>query len=77
MKDVAAKRGKGVVTTAGNFYDFDVTVEKPGKGVKLDTPEVPIFWYKPTDSEKYQVLYADLSVKEVSKDELPEAEPRP
>ncbi len=35
-----------------------------GKGVKLDTPDRPIFWYKPTGSKKYRVVYADLSVRE-------------
>jgi outer membrane lipoprotein-sorting protein len=37
-----------------------------GQGVKLDTPDRPIFWYKPTGSEEYRVLYADLSVREIS-----------
>jgi outer membrane lipoprotein-sorting protein len=47
-----------------------------GKGVKLDTPDRPIFWYKPTGADKYRVMYADLSVKEMTADEvkqLPEA----
>lgn len=35
-----------------------------GKGVKLDTPDRPIFWYKPKDSAKYRVLYADLSLRD-------------
>jgi outer membrane lipoprotein-sorting protein len=49
-----------------------------GGGVKLDTPDRPILWYKPTGSDKYRVIYADLSVKEMSPDEvknLPEAKP--
>jgi outer membrane lipoprotein-sorting protein len=41
-----------------------------GKEVKLDTPDRPIFWYKPTGAEKYHVIYADLSVKEVPLDEV-------
>ena len=44
-----------------------------GKGVKLGTPDRPIFWYKPTGAEKYRVIYADLSVKEVSLEEIPKA----
>jgi len=35
-----------------------------GRDVKLGTPDRPIFWYKPTGSEKYRVIYADLSVRE-------------
>jgi outer membrane lipoprotein-sorting protein len=41
-----------------------------GAGVKLGTPDRPIFWYKPTGAEKYRVVYADLSVKEMSADEV-------
>ena len=35
-----------------------------GKDVKQRTPDRPIFWYKPKDSTKYRIIYADLSVKE-------------
>jgi outer membrane lipoprotein-sorting protein len=48
-----------------------------GKDVKLDTPDRPVFWYKPTGAGKYRVIYADLSVKEVTPDDaktLTEAE---
>ena len=48
-----------------------------GKGIKLDTPDVPIFWYKPIDSETYQVVFADLSVKEMEKKELLPMESHP
>ena len=41
-----------------------------GKDVKLSTPDRPIFWYKPTGGEKYRVIYADLSVKEMTTDEV-------
>ncbi|MGD0519167.1 MAG: hypothetical protein ABSA26_16650 [Thermoguttaceae bacterium] len=47
-----------------------------GKDVKLGTPDRPIFWYKPTGAEKYRVIYADLSVKDMTPDDvkkLPEA----
>ena len=47
-----------------------------GKDVKLGTPDRPIFWYKPTGAEKYRVIYADLSIKELTPDDvkkLPEA----
>lgn len=37
-----------------------------GGGVKLGTPNRPIFWYKPTGADKYRVIYADLSVKEAA-----------
>ncbi len=47
-----------------------------GKDVKLGTPDRPIFWYKPAGAEKYRVIYADLSIKELTAVEvtkLPEA----
>lgn len=49
-----------------------------GKGVKLNTPDRPIFWFRRhRASTTYQVLYADLSVKEVPADEVPKAEDLP
>ena len=47
-----------------------------GGGVKLGTPDCPILWYKPTGADKYRVIYADLSVKDMAPDDvkkLPEA----
>lgn len=44
-----------------------------GKDVKLGTLDRPIFWYKPTGAEKFRVIYADLTVKEVPSDEAPES----
>jgi outer membrane lipoprotein-sorting protein len=41
-----------------------------GGGVKLGTPECPILWYKPTGAENYRVIYADLSVKDLTADEV-------
>ena len=34
-----------------------------GKDVKLNTPNRPIFWFKPKKSDNYQVIYADATVK--------------
>ncbi len=41
-----------------------------GAGIKLGTPDRPILWYKPTDAEKYHVIYADLSIQEITPEEL-------
>lgn len=35
-----------------------------GKGVSLGKADTPIFWYRPKNSKKYRVIYADLSVRE-------------
>ena len=47
-----------------------------GGGVKLGTPNRPILWYKPSGGSKYRVIYADLSVKDMTPEDvktLPEA----
>jgi hypothetical protein len=41
-----------------------------GKNVKLDTPDRPILWYKPTGSDRYRVIYADLSIKEMAPEDV-------
>ena len=48
-----------------------------GKDVRLNTPNRPIFWMKdwmrrPEKQGKYEVIYADLSVKEVGPEDVPE-----
>ncbi len=43
-----------------------------GKDVKLNTPNRPIFWWKPTMiSDHYEVIYADLTVRDVAPEDLP------
>jgi hypothetical protein len=43
-----------------------------GQGVKLGDAGKAIFWYRPDGSETYRVIYGDLSVKDVSVENLPE-----
>jgi outer membrane lipoprotein-sorting protein len=42
-----------------------------GNGVKINTPNTPIFWYRPAGSQTYRVIYADLTVREMTEDQLP------
>jgi outer membrane lipoprotein-sorting protein len=42
-----------------------------GNGVKVNTPNTPIFWYRPAGSQMYRVIYADLTVREVAENQLP------
>jgi len=42
-----------------------------GKGVKLGDADKAIFWYLPEGSETYRVIYGDLSVKDVTPENLP------
>ncbi len=42
-----------------------------GKGVTLSDADREVFWYRPKGSQTYQVIYGDLSVREVAKEDLP------
>ena len=42
-----------------------------GKGVKRGDAQTPIFWYVPKGSQQGQVVYGDLSVRDVPVDQLP------
>ena len=47
-----------------------------GRGVLLGAADTPIFWYRPKDSEKYRVIYADLSVRDAdTPPSVPDAQP--
>ena len=43
-----------------------------GKGVRLGEADKPIFWYRPKGSETYRVIYGDLHVVDVARENLPE-----
>jgi outer membrane lipoprotein-sorting protein len=42
-----------------------------GAGVKLGDASRVVFWYRPKGAEKYRAVFGDLSVKDVSRDQLP------
>ena len=42
-----------------------------GNGVKINTPNTPIFWYRPAGSQMYRVIYADLTIRKMTEDQLP------
>ncbi len=42
-----------------------------GKGVKLGDGERIVCWYRPKGSQKFNVVYGDLSVKSMAADDLP------
>ncbi len=60
---------------AAEFLGTQLTPESDwhyaGKGVTIGTPDRPICWYRPKPSAMYTVIYADLSVKQVSAADLP------
>ena len=44
----------------------DADAHYAGKGVSFGAADAPIFWYRPKDSKKYRVIYADLSVRDAN-----------
>jgi len=42
-----------------------------GAGVKLGDAATAIFWYQPSGSDTYRVIYGDLSAKDVAEKDLP------
>lgn len=46
-----------------------------GKGVKLNAPDTPVYWYQPKGAKTYKVLYADLTVRDVEPEALPGTRP--
>ena len=43
-----------------------------GENVQYGDAATPVFWYKPTGTDTYRILYGDLSVKDVSQENLPD-----
>lgn len=52
-------------------------VHYAGKDVKLNTPDTPIFWCPVTgkDKSRYQVIYADLTIREISAEDAAKLRP--
>jgi hypothetical protein len=68
--DKAFKEATELSTQLGRGLGFvlllppEANAHYAGKGVKRDTPDVPIFWYRPQGGDKYRVIHADLSVRD-------------
>ncbi len=43
-----------------------------GNGVKLGDADTAIFWYQPENSETWRVIYGDLHVEDVTRENLPQ-----
>ena len=50
---------------AGSYWRY------AGENVKYGDSQTPIFWYKPTGSQTYRVIYGDLSVRDIAPENLP------
>jgi hypothetical protein len=76
----ARQRGIDLSMSLGGAFGFlgaltpETDWHYAGKDVKLNAPDTPIFWYKRHPaSTTYEILYADLSIREVPADEAPTA----
>jgi len=63
---------KGMTLAKGMLFIMGLKDQRyAGNGVKLGEADKAIFWYQPKDSTTYRVIYGDLSVKEVTPENLP------
>jgi hypothetical protein len=55
------------------LMQFNETFHYQGKGVKLGDKDTAILWYEPEDQDQYVVMFGDLSVKRMLKNDLPKS----
>lgn len=67
--EIANKWGQGLVFI--RFFNGQGQWHYAGQGIKLGDADTPVFWYQPKDSKTWRVIFGDLSVKEVTEDNLP------
>ncbi len=62
--------------TRGIMFVMKLTDENnwryAGENLQFGDPAIPVFWYKPTGSQKYRVIYGDLTVNDVAPENLPD-----
>lgn len=63
LLETLSRIGRGFAF-AGEKQASDTDAHYAGKGASLGAPNTPIFWYRPKDTKKYRVIYADLSVRD-------------
>jgi len=74
---VSEEKGSEIGMSFAKGMLFHQTLEGQGRwtyagaGVKLGDADTAIFWYQPQNSATYRVIYGDLSVKDVAKENLP------
>ena len=64
---------KGMTLAKGMMFAMGLENQHyAGNGVKLGDADKAVFWYLPDGSEKFRVIYGDLSVKDVAPEDLPQ-----
>ena len=67
MMNAAVKFGRGM--SFAMMLPLAADAHYAGKGLKRTDAKSPLFWYKPTGSEKYRVVWSDLTASDA--DEAP------
>jgi outer membrane lipoprotein-sorting protein len=74
---VSEEKGSQIGMSFAKGMLFHQTLESQGQwtyagaGVELGDASKAIFWYQPQGSDTYRVIYGDLSVKDVTPEDLP------
>jgi outer membrane lipoprotein-sorting protein len=75
--ELSEEKGSQIGMSFAKGMLFHQTLESQGRwtyagaGVKLGDASKAIFWYQPQGSATYRVIYGDLSVKDVTPEDLP------
>ncbi len=71
IMEVAGKLGSAFAVLLSLSPEHDL--HYVGKDVKLDAPNKPILWFRvrPKETSNYYVVYADLTIKELSPEDAP------
>ena len=76
VEDEGRDLARGIKVTRAFVFVVKLPAESnshySGENVKHGDAETPIFRYQPAGSQTYRVIYGDLSVKDVSPDDLPQ-----
>ncbi|PAY19052.1 hypothetical protein CKO51_13030 [Rhodopirellula sp. SM50] len=75
-KAAALESAQRFGTAVGRAIAFQLSVKPENDwnyfgGAELNQPNRPLLWYAPEADDKYTIVYADLTTKQVTQDELP------
>lgn len=75
-KAAALESAQEFGTAVGRAMAFQFSVKPENEwnyfgGTKLNEPNRPLLWYSPDADDQYTIVYADLTTKQVTRDELP------
>jgi hypothetical protein len=63
LADAETKLDRGMTFVV--FLPKEADSHYAGRGISLGAADKAVFWYRPKDSKKYRIIYADLSVRKI------------